>query len=96
MAVSSDGTLYFAESGNDRIRAVSPSVITTIVGDGQNSPWVADGTPALGAALAAPAAVALSPTGLLYIADSQQVLALQANGTLTNILGSQKPLYQGL
>ena len=61
MAVSSDGTLYFADSGNDRVRAVSPTgVITTVVGDGQNSPWVPDGTPALDAALAVPTAVTFS------------------------------------
>lgn len=97
MAVSSGGTLYFADSGNDRVRAVSPTgLITTLVGDGQNSQWVADGTPALDAALEDPAAVTLSRSGLLYIADSQQVLALQANDTLANILGSQRPLYEGL
>jgi sugar lactone lactonase YvrE len=97
MAVSSHGTLYFADSGNDRIRAVSPTgVITTVAGDGQDSEWVADGTPALDASLTSPTAVAFSPTGLLYIADSQQVLALETNGTLTNILGSDQPLSEGL
>ncbi len=96
MAVSSDGTLYFADSGNDRVRAVSPTgVITTVVGDGQHGPGVADGTPALDAALSIPTAVTFSPSGLLYIATDQQVLALQANGTLANILGSQRPLYEG-
>ncbi len=49
-----NGTLYFADSANGRIRAVSPAgIITTVAGDGQTG-WVADGTPALAAALVPP------------------------------------------
>src|ERR1700694_1297785 len=35
IAVASDGTIYFADTGNNRVRAVSPQgVITTVAGNG--------------------------------------------------------------
>ncbi|HVX23550.1 MAG TPA: hypothetical protein VHB02_19565 [Acidimicrobiales bacterium] len=109
MVVAPDGTLYFADAGNGRVRAVSPAgIITTVVGGGGReggqgggqggSPgggWVVDGTPAGRAALSTPTAVALSPAGELYVADGQQVLAVQPDGTLTAVLGHRGPL-QGL
>src|SRR5262249_8225165 len=40
MTVARSGTLYFADTGNNRIRAVSPSgIITTIAGTGRPGPW---------------------------------------------------------
>ena len=96
MAVAPDGTLYFADQGNNRIRAISPTgIITTVVGDGTTSTWVTTGTSALHAALFTPSDVALSPSGQLYIADSVQVLALEPDGSLANVLGIQGP-YGGL
>jgi len=89
MAFSPSGTLYFADSGNNRIRAISPSgIITTVVGDGQQGGWVPDGTPALQAELLGPLAVTFSPSGQLYIADGMQVLRLSTDGTLSYVLGS--------
>jgi sugar lactone lactonase YvrE len=91
MAVAPDGTLYFADSRNGRIRAVSPNgTITTVAGDGQSG-WVADGTPALSASLT-PVAVTLSPTNQLYVADQDtadqgEILRFNSNGTFTVVLG---------
>ena len=50
MAFAADGTLYFADEGNGRVRAISPSGnITTVVGSGNSSTsgFVSDGTRAL-------------------------------------------------
>ena len=88
-----NGTLYFADSGNNRIRAVSPSgIITTVAGDGHGG-WVADGTPVLAAALS-PTAVKFGPNGDMYVASDQEVLRLDANGTFTRVLGNKK--YDGV
>ncbi|MHB1852858.1 MAG: NHL repeat-containing protein, partial [Acidimicrobiales bacterium] len=94
MAVASNGTLYF--TANTRVRAVLPTgTITTVVGDGRRGTWVSDGTPALDAHLLGATSITLSPSGELYIATGNQVLALQPNGTLTNVLGHRGP-YEGI
>jgi sugar lactone lactonase YvrE len=94
MVFSPSGTLYFADSGNDRVRAVSPAgTITTVAGDGQIGFWVADGTPALEAKLD-PNAVAFSPSGVLYVSTGEQILRLNAGDTFINVLGTDSQ-FQG-
>ncbi len=91
MAFGSDGSLYFADQGNERVRAISPTgTITTIVGDGEPSKvsgFVSDGTPALDASLT-PNDVTIAPGGSLYIATGEQVLRLDTNGNLVTVVGA--------
>ncbi len=94
MVVSRDGTLYFADEHNDRVRAIAPDgIISTIAGGGEGSWWVKNGTPAREARLDA-TAVTIGPGGRLYIAAGNQVLRLERNGNLTQIAGSQT--YAGI
>lgn len=89
MAFAADGTLYFADEGNGRVRAITPNGnITTVVGSGGSttSGVVSDGTPALHADVQ-PNDVALGPGGQLYISTGEQVLRLNADGTLAVIVG---------
>jgi len=59
LAFDSAGNVYIADSGNNRVRRVSPNgTITTVAGDGTT------------AVLAAPSSIAVSPTGVLFIADT--------------------------
>lgn len=98
MAVAADGTVYFADRGNGRVRAISPSGrITTVAGDGQRvgTHFVKDGAPALQAAIQ-PAAVAFGPGRDLYIAAGEQVLRLNRNGTLTAVLGGNDRTHSGV
>jgi hypothetical protein len=91
MAVTSDDELYFADTGNNRIRVISPrGIITTVAGDGRNGGWVPSGTPALKASLGGPADVAIGPKGTLYIASegTNQILELNPAGRLLQIAGS--------
>lgn len=92
-----DGTLYIADYGNGRIRAVSSAgIITTIAGNGgQSVGWVADGTPALEVSLR-PSAMAFGPDALMYVADDQEVLRLEPNGTFTRVLGENTNEYAGV
>ena len=70
IAAGPDGWLYIADTGNHRIRAVSPAgVIRTIAGDGGRG-YSGDGSPAEAAALSEPAAIALDAAGRILIADS--------------------------
>ncbi|GAA4201358.1 hypothetical protein [Actinocatenispora rupis] len=67
LAVARDGTLYVADTGNDRVRAVDPHThrIGTVAGGGR----LGDGAPADEARLSDPTDVAVAPDGTLYIAD---------------------------
>ena len=90
MAVAGNGTIYFADTGNNRVRAVSASGrITTVAGNGRYGTWAAGGTPALKTSLGDPADVAVSPGGCLYIADegNSEILRLSAAGRLVRVAG---------
>jgi streptogramin lyase len=69
VAVGAAGNLYIADSGNVRVREVSPSgIITTAAGGAGLGGFSGDGGPATAAGLD-PGAVALDAAGDLYIAD---------------------------
>lgn len=94
MAVAPDGTLFIADAGNRRVRAVSPSgVITTVAGDGAFGSWTPNGSVARSSALD-PSAVAIGPDLDLYIASYPEILRLGPGGTLTRVLGTRE--YDGL
>jgi streptogramin lyase len=79
--------LYIADLGNGRIRAISPSgLITTLAGNGTQTGWIPDGTPALAASLS-PMAMAFGPNGEMYVAAQSEVLKLGPDGTFTRVLG---------
>ncbi len=82
MAVAADGTIFFADSGNNRIREILPSGnIRTIAGDGKLDDPV-DGQPANTQPLSSVFAVALAPGGQLYFTESSQVDSVSADGIL--------------
>ncbi|MEU4040021.1 NHL repeat-containing protein [Streptomyces collinus] len=63
------GNLYIADRGNCRVRKVAPDgIITTIAGDGAAGA-ADDGAPAMNTHLHDPVAVAVAPSGDLYIGD---------------------------
>jgi DNA-binding CsgD family transcriptional regulator/streptogramin lyase len=69
LAFDSAGNVYIADSGNNRVRKVSPNgTITTIAGDG---------TPGV---LAAPSAVVVGPSGLLFITDTDNHRVVKLQG----------------
>ncbi len=84
LAAAADGTLYLADG--DRVRTVSPDgTIRTVAGSGLPGATVADGTPALSASLAPQnsLAIALSPSGQLYITTGDQLLRLSGGRLYT-------------
>jgi sugar lactone lactonase YvrE len=71
LSLGPDGSLYIADTTNQRVRMVTAAtgIITTLAGTGTQGAS-GDGAVATAALLNAPAAVLLDPAGNLYIADS--------------------------
>jgi sugar lactone lactonase YvrE len=94
LAFSRDGTLYIADSGNDRVRAVSPhGVITTVLGDGASPrPQVSTlrfaPTPARRFALGSPRALSVAPDGDLYVAATD-IVRLGPDGLVSWVAGGK-------
>ncbi len=85
LTIDAAGNIYVADSGNNRVRRISAAgTITTAAGQGTEA-FAGDGAPAVAASLDSPRAVAISPAGLLTLADSdnqriRQLDALPAPG----------------
>ena len=90
MRLAADGSLYLADSANNRIRGISTGGIISTWPNG-TAGWVTNGMPALRAPLANPHDIAFGPGGALYIAagGSNQVLRMGPGGRLTIVAGSQ-------
>src|SRR5262245_2284598 len=90
-AVATDkvGNLYISDSGNLRIRKVSPNgVITTIAGTGRAT-YSGEGGPAAKASLS-PYGIALDESGNLYIADADnhRILRITPAGIISTVAGN--------
>lgn len=88
VAVGTDGTIYIADTGNQRIRAVANGNITTIAGNGKAG-YSGDGGVATAASLDGPAGLAIDTSGALLVCDSaNHRLRRIANGIITTIAGN--------
>ncbi len=89
VAVGTDGTLYIADTGNQRIRAVnSAGVVSTIAGTGV-AEFSGEGGLAPMAALRGPTALALDVEGTLLICDTgNHRLRKISQGMITTVAGT--------
>ncbi len=93
------GNVLVADTQNRRVRRIDPTGrITTIAGNGQYR-FSAEGTGATFAFLTGPSRVAVTPSGLVYIADGDEVtnriLRVEADGRLTTVLAKGAPGFSG-
>ncbi len=94
-AVDSNGDVFIADSGNNRVRKVSNSTITTLAGAGAAG-FAGDNGPAANAQLHSPAGVAVDPAGNVYIADSgNNRVRKVSNGVITTVAGNGTPGFSG-
>lgn len=87
IAVAPDGTIYVADTGNNRVRAISPSgTITTVAGNGRPGSDRLS-RPVADAVVANPVAVALGGPGRLYVVDTAG-LQIIAGGRVSTLVPS--------
>jgi sugar lactone lactonase YvrE len=75
LAIDAAGNLFIADTGNHRIRKVSPDgIITTVAGSGPTGPdkgvAAGDGGPAIAATLRGPQGLAVDGSGNLFLTDT--------------------------
>lgn len=91
IAVGGDGTIYIADTGNARIRAISGGTITTLAGTGLHT-FGGDGLRPVLASFRAPTALALDAAGGLLLCDSAdgrvRRIGLGAGGLVRTVAGT--------
>ena len=104
VAVDTRGNILIADTGDNRIRKVTPGgIITTVAGSspvgtnpGQGG-FSGDGGPAIDAQLSVPADVAVDGAGNVYIADygNNRIRKVSQDGIITTIAGNGTQGYSG-
>lgn len=95
VAYSSSG-VYIADTNNQRVRQIGLSgSMSTVAGTGTPG-FAGDGGPAASAQLSFPGALAVDPSGFLYIADTgNQRVRKVVNGTINTVVGNGSTGYSG-
>jgi trimeric autotransporter adhesin len=90
VSVDATGSLFIADTGNDRIRKVSAEsgIISTIAGNGARG-FSGDGSSATAARLYSPNAITFDAAGSLYFADSgnHRIRRISPDGTISTVAG---------
>ena len=97
VAAAPDGTLYIADTSNNRIRRVSPNgIISTFAGNGSLN-FNGDGGPATRSSIGSPFDVAVGPDGSVYIADrlSQRIRRVTPDGLIDTVAGKGLAGFSG-
>ena len=97
MAVDRAGNLYFADTGNHRVRRIDPDGnIATIAGSG-SAGFTGDGAAATAARINGPWAVATDSAGNIYIADTGNSSVRKVNpaGIISTVAGTGVAGFSG-
>ena len=89
MVFDRQGQLYFADTGNNRVRMIDTAgMVHTVAGTGERGS-AGDGGPATEAELAGPVDLALAADGTLYIADTRNncVRRVDPGGVISTVAG---------
>jgi RHS repeat-associated protein len=95
VAVAPDGSVYIADTNNQRIRRVDPSgIITTVAGTGTSGQWV-DGHEAATSMLRTPVGLDVASDGSVYFMDrnNQRVGVIYPNGRIGTAVGGGSTLW---
>lgn len=97
ICLDSNGNLYIADRGNNRIRKIdSQGIISTIAGDGTHS-FGGDYGPANQSSLAYPTDVVIDSEGIIYIADrnNNRIRKIDELGVITTFMGTRQTEFNG-
>lgn len=92
VGVGADGTVYVADTYNDRIRAIdNQGTVRTLAGGGE--PGHLDAADGAQARFHTPCGIAVAPDGSLVVADTgnHRLRRVELNGTVTTITGTSEP-----
>jgi len=92
------GDIYICDRDNHCIRMVDDATgeITTVAGQGTLSGYDGDGGPAADALLNAPSGIWVTPSGTMYIADTDNHMVRKVDaGTITTVAGNGTSGYNG-
>lgn len=95
VAVDAVGNLYISDTGNHRVRKVTPAgTITTAAGNGVAG-WAGDGGQATAAELSSPDGLAIDSAANLYIADpaTGTVRKVWADGIISTAAGTGQSVF---
>ena len=99
VTLDTKGNLYISDTGNSRIRKVTPTgVISTIAGSGNRIPRnLGDNGPASEATLRSPYGIVVDATGNLSFAEpgASRVRKIDPNGTITTVAGNGTHGFSG-
>jgi sugar lactone lactonase YvrE len=90
LAIGPDGSIYLADTFNNRIRRIAANgIITTVTGNG-SAAYNGDGIQATKASLSWPHDVTVDSNGVLYIADSDhhRIRRVGPDGIITTVAGT--------
>lgn len=93
-----DGSLYFSDQYNHRVRKISPDgIITTVAGNGSISAYTGDGGPAVAASLSGPGGLAFDSEGNLLVANRgfHRINKIDKSGIITTVAGTGERGFSG-
>jgi sugar lactone lactonase YvrE len=97
LAVDGTGNLYIADSGNYRIRKVTPAgIISTVAGNGKPG-FSGDGGAATSASMNGPAGITVDSTGNLYFTDTRnnRIRKVNSAGIISTVAGNGNQGFSG-
>lgn len=97
ITVTDNGTVYFADRQNHRVRKITPDgIITTIAGNGQAG-FSGDGDSALNASLSQPEGIAVDRRGNVFIAEfnNHRIRKVSPAGIIVTVAGNGTAGFSG-
>jgi sugar lactone lactonase YvrE len=97
LALRSDGSLFIADTGDNRIRVLRPNATIVTAAGTADQGFSGDGGPATSAQLNAPTGLAINRAGDVFVADTgnNRVRVIHPNGVIETVAGTGDAGFAG-